>query len=137
MKLLCRPDGFILYGKLGIDFFSTNELLHPNMKNRLRLNRARPNFYMISDNPNVSLGIVDCSIYTRLIVLKAQGCLSQKENRHARSCSCRIQFFGDFDKDIHHTCETKPIHSGKQFKQCSHSSSRDCNEHKLCRHWFF
>ena len=35
------------------------------MKIRLRLIRARPNFYMISDNPKVSLGIVDCSLYTR------------------------------------------------------------------------
>ena len=70
MKLLSRPDGFMLYGKLGIDFFSTSELLYPNMKIRLRLIRARPTFYMISDNPNVSLGIVDCSLYTRRIALK-------------------------------------------------------------------
>ena len=70
MKLLSRPDGFMLYSKLGIDFFSTSELLYPNMKIRLRLIRARPNFYMISDNPNVSLGIVDCSLYTRRIALK-------------------------------------------------------------------
>ena len=70
MKLLSRPDGFMLYGKLGIDFFSTSELLYPNMKIRLRLVRARPNLYMISDNPNVSLGIVDCSLYTRRIALK-------------------------------------------------------------------
>ena len=70
MKLLSRPDGFMLYGKLGIDFFSTSELLYPNMKTRLRLIRARPNFYMISDNPNVSLGIVDCSLYTHRIALK-------------------------------------------------------------------
>ena len=70
MKLLSRPDGFMLHGKLGIDFFSTSELLYPNMKIRLRLIRARPNFYMISDNPNVSLGIVDCSLYTRRIALK-------------------------------------------------------------------
>ena len=70
MKLLSRPDGFMLYGKLGIDFFSTSELLYPNMKIRLRLIRARPKFYMISDNPNVSLGIVDCSLYTRRIALK-------------------------------------------------------------------
>ena len=60
----------MLYGKLGIDFFSTFELLYPNMKNRLRLIKARPNFYMISDNPNVSLGIVDCSFFTRRIALK-------------------------------------------------------------------
>ena len=70
MKLPSRTDGFMLYGKLGIDFLSTSELLYPNMKIRLRLIRARPNFYTISDNPNVSLGIVDCSLYTRRIALK-------------------------------------------------------------------
>ena len=63
------PDGFMLYGKLGIDFFSTFELLYPNMKIRLQPVRARPNFDMNSDNPNVSLGIVDCSLYTRRIAL--------------------------------------------------------------------
>ena len=70
MKLLSRPDGFMLYGKLGIDFFSTSELLYPNMKIRLQLIKAGPNFYMIHDNPNVSLGIVYFSLYTRCIALK-------------------------------------------------------------------
>ena len=70
MKMFSRPDGFMLYGKLGVDFFSTSDLLDPNMKVRLRLIRARPNFYMISDTPNLSLGIVDCSLYTRRIALK-------------------------------------------------------------------
>ena len=65
VKLLSRPDGFMLYGKLGIDFFSTSELLYPNMKITLRLIRVRPSFYMISDNPNVSLAIVVYSLYTR------------------------------------------------------------------------
>ena len=32
MKLLSRPDGFMLYGKLGIDFFSTSELLYPSIQ---------------------------------------------------------------------------------------------------------
>ena len=32
--------------------------------------RARPNFYMISDSPNVSLGNVESSLYTRRIALK-------------------------------------------------------------------
>ena len=68
--MLSRPDGFMLYGTLGVDAFSTSELLYPNMEIRLRLIRARPKFYMISDNPNVSLGIVDCSIYTRRNALK-------------------------------------------------------------------
>ena len=68
--MLNRHDGFMLYGKLWFDFSSTSELLYPNMKVRLRLIRARTNFYMISDNPNVSLGIVGCSLYTRRIALK-------------------------------------------------------------------
>ena len=40
------------------------------MKIRLQLIRVIPNFYMTSDNPNVSLGIVDCSLYTRRIAPK-------------------------------------------------------------------
>ena len=70
MKLLSIRDGFMLCGKLEIDFFSRSELLYPNMKIRVRLIRARPTFYMISDNRNVILGIVDCSLYTRRIALK-------------------------------------------------------------------
>ena len=70
MKMLSRPDGFMLYGKLGHDFFATSELLYPIMKIRIRLMRARPNFYIISDNPNISLGFVYCSLYTRRIGLK-------------------------------------------------------------------
>ena len=69
-KKLGRPDGFIMYGKVGVDFFSTSELIYPEMKVRLRLIRARPNFYMISDHPNVCLGTVHCSLYTRRIALK-------------------------------------------------------------------
>ena len=133
LKLLSKPAGFMFYGQLGIDFFSTSEMLYPNTKIRLRLIRARPNFHMISGNPNVSLGIVDCSLYTRRIALKE----SQKENGHASLCSCRIKLFGDFGKGIHHTCETKPIHPRKYFQPCSHSSSRDCKELKVCLYWFF
>ena len=56
-----RPDGFMLYGRC---------LLYPNMKVSIRLIKARPTFYMISENRNVSLGIVDCSLYNRCITLK-------------------------------------------------------------------
>ena len=82
MELLSRPDGFMLYGKMGIDFFSTSELLYPNMKIRLRPIRARPSFYMISDNPNVSLGIVDYSLYTRRIALK--------DDYHKKEWTCSL-----------------------------------------------
>ena len=64
LKFLSTPDGFLLYGKLGGQFFSTSDFLYPNMKITLRVTRARPLFYMISKNPNVSLRIVDCLFYT-------------------------------------------------------------------------
>ena len=70
MKMLAGPEDFLLYGKLGINFFSTSEFLFPQLKVRIRLIEARPKLYTISDNLNVSLGIVDCSFYTRLIVLR-------------------------------------------------------------------
>ena len=70
LKMLLRSDGFTLYNKLGVAFFTTSKLLYPNMEIRKRLIRARFNFYMISDNPNVSLGLVDCSLYTRRIGVK-------------------------------------------------------------------
>ena len=70
VKLYSRPDRFMLYGKLGIDFLTSSELLYPNMKGRVRLNRVQPNFYMISENPDISLAIVDCSLYTRRVMLK-------------------------------------------------------------------
>ena len=79
MKLYSRTDGFMLYGKLGIDFLTTSDLLYPNKKVRVRLIRARPNFYMISENPNASLGIVDCCLYTRRVMLK--------ENYHKKRMS--------------------------------------------------
>ena len=63
MKKRGRIDGFKLYGKLRVDFFSTSELLYPNMKIRLRLIKTISNCYMICDNPNVSLWVVDCSLY--------------------------------------------------------------------------
>ena len=59
-----------MYGKFGVDFFSTSEFLYPNMKFMLPVIRARPNFYLISDSSNVSHEIFDCSLFTRRIPLK-------------------------------------------------------------------
>ena len=64
-----RHDGF-LFGKFGVDFFSTSQLPPPNMKFRLRLIRAKANFYMISDNPKIFLRFVDCSLSIRPLALK-------------------------------------------------------------------
>ena len=69
MKMFSRHDGFMSYDDMGVDFFSTSELLNLTIEIRLQLIRARPNLYMIGDNPNVSLEIVDCSLYTRHFAL--------------------------------------------------------------------
>ena len=44
MKTLTGLHGFMLYAILGVDFFSTSELLYPMLRNRLPVTRARPNF---------------------------------------------------------------------------------------------
>ena len=77
MKLLSRPDGFMLYGKLGIDFFSTSELLYSNMKIRLRLIRARPKFYLIRTTP---LSVLELWIaHFTLILLLSRKIITKKE----------------------------------------------------------
>ena len=68
--MLSRPAGFILYGNIGVDFFTIFEMSYPNVKFRLRLFRARLGFHMNSENPNVSLGIVECTFHTRSVALK-------------------------------------------------------------------
>ena len=60
----------MLYGKMGVDFFSTSELTNPDMKVRLCLIRAQPKFFMINDNFNDSVGIVDCPLSTRRTAFK-------------------------------------------------------------------
>ena len=82
MKTFSRPDGLMLYSKMGVDFFTTSELLYPNMKVRIRLNKARHNFYMISDNLNVSLGIVGCSLYNRRVIV------TLKDDYHKKRMVC-------------------------------------------------
>ena len=127
--MLSRPDGFMLYGKLGVDFFSVSELLYPNMKIRLRLIGARSNFYMISD---VSLEIVDCSLYTRCIALKDD--YHKKRMDMLAYIPVEFNFFGNSCKDFHHSCQTKPVHLRKHFQQCSSSTDCYCDEYKLCIH---
>ena len=83
--MLNRTDGFILYGKLGVHFFSTSEIpemLQPNMEPKLCLINARPDFNVISNNPNVSLGIVDCSLYTLRVALNDDH-HEKRMNKHA------------------------------------------------------
>ena len=64
MKTFSRLDGLMFYGNIELQFFSTADLLYPKREVRVRLIRARSNIYMVTDIPNVHLGIVDCSLYT-------------------------------------------------------------------------
>ena len=66
MKKLIGPSGFIIYGESRNDFFSSSAFFYPNRKVGLRLSRGGPNFHTISNIPNVSLEIVDCSFHTRI-----------------------------------------------------------------------
>ena len=70
MKMLISTECFMLYGTSGVDFSSAFKLLYQNVNLRLRLITAIHIFYMISDRSNVSLGIIDCSLYNRRIALK-------------------------------------------------------------------
>ena len=129
-EMLSRPDGFMLYGKIGVDFFSTSDLLHPNVKIMLRLIRATPNSYMISDNPNVSLGIVDCSLYTRRI--------ARKDDYHNKRLDMLILLWSStFWKLLERLSSLLPDKTSsfkKHFQQCSKVSDCYCNEYKHCIH---
>ena len=70
VRMINEPNGFSLYGKLGIDFFTTAGLLYPGTKVRMRMIKANPSFFMLSENPHVDLKIVNCALYTRRVVLK-------------------------------------------------------------------
>ena len=79
MKMLSRPGGFMLYGKLWLDFFSTSEVLYPNRKHSLSLIKSRPHFNMVSANANVSPGNVGCSFYTRCVAHKNDYLIKRKD----------------------------------------------------------
>ena len=66
---LLLKNGTTYYDKLAIDLFQCEKLLLPNTKVRLKLIRAGPNFYMITYNPHVSLKVLDCSLFTRRVVV--------------------------------------------------------------------
>ena len=53
---------FSVYGRLVVDLFTYEKFLLPKTKVRATLN-----FYKLSDSPNVSLKIFDCSLLTKRI----------------------------------------------------------------------
>ena len=97
MKSLSGSDALMSYGKFEVDFFSTSVLLYPNVKGRLRLIRARPTFYTISDNSNFSLGNVNRSLYTYCIVFED---VYHKERGYACIHSGGVQFLERTSKKV-------------------------------------
>ncbi len=79
-------------------------MLYPNLKIRLRLIRARPNFYMISDSPNISLGITRNEWTCLLTFLwsstiwkllqRLSSFLPDKTSSFKKTLSTMLQFFG-------------------------------------------
>ena len=107
-------------------------LLHPNMKVRIRLIRARPCFCMISENPNVSLGNVDRSLYTRWLMLK----WDYHKKRMSQQAYAPVEYnYMETLAKTYHSCTTDPIHSGKYIQQRTYTSNSHCNEFKLCLYW--
>ena len=135
MKMLSRPDGFMLYGKRKVDVFSTSELLYPNMKIGLRQVRATTIFYMISDKAQSHCWSGNCWLLHRHSSYCSQGWLSQQKNGHPCICSHGIQLLADFGIAVSPSCQTKPVYSGKYFWQGSSLSKTHYNEYKICIHW--
>ena len=132
VELVSRSHGFQLYSKLGVEFFSTTEQLHPKKKLRLQLIRARPNFNMISDNTNLSLGIVDRSICVLRIVLRYEYHKKRMNILAFLPVSCNyLEFLASFIIPARKNSLSKKKH----FKQASSSSNCYWNKQKLSIHW--
>ena len=132
LKMLRRPDGFDLNGKLGINIFSTSELLYPTRKNRLPIIRAGPNFYIKIDNPKASLGIIECSLYTRCIALRddyrkkrvSMLAYTPEDYNCLETWQRRSSFLPD-----------TPVSSNELFQKGSSSTNCHCNKYKHSIHW--
>ena len=72
MKVISRPDGIMLYGKMGVDFSVTFELLSPILKVTIGLIRATSIFQKITYNSIVSLDFLIAVVFlhNRRIALK-------------------------------------------------------------------
>ena len=81
MKKLSRPDGFKLYGKWGVELFSTSELyiseLYPKMKIRLRLIRASLFSAKLATTPTSVLELL--IVHFTLVVLLPRMIITRNE----------------------------------------------------------
>ena len=132
--MFSRTVGFMLYGELGVDFFTTSELLYPNMKVRIRLIKARPNLYMISDNPYVSLRTVDSSLYNRRITLKDD--YHKKRMDMLAYSPVEYNYLGTLAMNFIVPAPQNQFIQKKRFQQCNRPTECQCNEHIFYFHGF-
>ena len=103
------------------------------MKVRIRLIGARPNFDMISENPNVSLDIVDCSLYARCVTLKED----YHKNRMYKLAYAPVEnsYMETMAKTYIIPARQNDFFPGNIFKYIrknTYTSISQCNEFKLC-----
>ena len=77
MKLLGISDGFMLYGKLVVDFFSISKFLYPNIKIKLQLIRARPFFTCLTATPTLVLELLIA--HSIFVLLLSKMIITRKE----------------------------------------------------------
>ena len=128
-KILSRPDDFWLYRQLGVDFFYNSEILCPSLT--IRLIRARTIIHMISDNPSVRNGTVDCSLYSRHITLQND---YHKKWMHmfaeipsVYNCLEGLDRLSSFLPDKASLSKKK-----KHFRPCCQSLGGYCKQYKPC-----
>ena len=137
MMCLSIHDGFIVYDHRGIDFFSISEMLFPKMKFMLQLISSRPCFYMKSNNHNVGLVSVDCSLHTPFIALE-DGQYKKRTDILANT-HVEYNFSGTLPTTFIIPARKSQFIQEKNFKPCSSSLVCHCNEYKHCLqgivHW--
>ena len=97
-----RTEGFTLYVNLVLHFFVFSEIQSAEKKVRQQVVRTTANFWMNSDNLNVSFSTAGFSLY--LIALTAE-----RTNRNGHACSYfhGVHFFRDSSKKFYHFCHTR------------------------------
>ena len=120
-KMHSRLDSFILYENMRFGFFSISDKMFRKTKNRLSLIRARPNFYMISDNINVSLGIAACSLYNGRIAVKNDQ--NRKRINMLAFTPVEFNYLETLAKNSSFKPDKTSFFQKKTFLQCSSSSN--------------
>ena len=77
IELLSEPDGFMLFGKLGVDFFSFPEMLYPIKEENLRLIRAQLFFSWVVATPTLVFPFLIVRfalvvLFSRMITIRKQ-----------------------------------------------------------------